>query len=177
MATFMKDDGQEFTKHFKFSNDSSGALELAEKLSSLIKSYGFTQLKIGIESTSLYWWHLFEFLNSSNSGILLKPEVYLLNPNRVDSFRKGLPNLPKTDPVDSWLIAEIVRTGRLITNRPIDMEYAPLQRLTRFRCTLVELLIADKNKTLNLTFLKFSPYADKAQNHFSDILGKTSQHL
>jgi len=40
MATFMKDDGQEFTKHFKFSNDSSGALELAEKLNSLIKSLG-----------------------------------------------------------------------------------------------------------------------------------------
>lgn len=53
MPTFMKDDGQELTKHFKFSNDSSGALEFVKKLNSLIKSYGFTQLKVGIKSTSI----------------------------------------------------------------------------------------------------------------------------
>ncbi|MGC8754848.1 MAG: IS110 family transposase [Thermosulfidibacteraceae bacterium] len=177
MATFMRDDGQEFTRYFKFSNDLSGAIEFAKRLNSLITTHNFTQLKIGIESTSLYWWHLVEFLNSDNSGLLLKPEVYLLNPNRVDAFRKGLPNLPKTDSIDSWLIAEIVRTGRLRPNRLPDMEYAPLQRLTRFRCQLVESLITEKNRALSLTFLKFSSYADKSQNPFSDIFGKTSSNL
>jgi len=57
------------------------------------------------------------------------------------------------------------------------MEYAPLQRLTRFRCQLVESLVAEKNRTLNLTFLRFSSYVDKEQNPFSDIFGKASTTL
>jgi len=177
VATFMRDDGQEFARYFKFPNDLPGAIEFVKRLNSLIVTHNFTHLKIGIESTSLYWWHLVEFLNSDNTGLLLKPEVYLLNPNRVDAFRKGFPNLPKTDSIDSWLIAEIVRIGRLSPNRPPDMEYAPLQRLTRFRCQLVESLITEKNRALSLIFLKFSSYSDKSQNPFSDIFGKTSLNL
>ncbi|MBC7320621.1 IS110 family transposase [bacterium] len=173
----MKDDGTEVSKHLNFSNDSPGFSVFVNKLNQLINIHNFSQLKIGIESTSLYWWHIFEYLNSNNSGLLLRPDVYLLNPNRVHAYREGFPNLPKTDPVDSWFVAELVRIGRLSPNRPPDMQYAPLQRLTRFRHQLVESLIKEKNRALNLIFLKFSSYADKAQNPFSDIFGKTSSVL
>lgn len=173
----MKDDGIEVSKHLNFSNDSIGFSTFVDKINQLIKLHDFSQLKIGIESTSLYWWHIFDYLNSNSSGLLLKPDVYLLNPNRIHAYREGFPNLPKTDPVDSWFVAELIRIGRLSPNRPPDMQYAPLQRLTRFRYQLVESLIKEKNRALNLIFLKFSSYADKSQNPFSNIFGKTSSML
>lgn len=173
----MKDDGQELCKNFNFPNDSFGMYKFVDKLNQLIGSYNFSQLKIGLESTNIYWWHMFELLNSDTSGLILKPEVYLLNPNRLYAYRKGFPNLPKTDPVDSWFVAELVRIGRLNPNRPPDMQYAPLQRLTRFRFQLVESLIKEKNRAINLMFLKFSSYANKSQNPFSNIFGKTSSAL
>lgn len=173
----MLEDGQEPNKHLKFSNDSLGVANLVDRLNNLISLYKPTTLKIGVESTNLYWWHLFELLSSDNSGLTLKPELYLINPNRISSYRKSFSNLPKTDPTDSWFIAEVVRIGRLKPNHPYDLRYAPLQRLTRFRFQLVESLIKEKNRALNLIFLKFSSYADKSNNPFSDIFGKTSSAL
>ncbi len=57
------------------------------------------------------------------------------------------------------------------------MRYASLQRFTRFRFQLVESLIKEKNRALNLISPKFSSYADKSNNPFSDIFGKTSSKL
>lgn len=103
-ATLMLEDGQELTKRFKFSNDCLGVDSFVHKVNSLITLYKPTNLKIGIESTNLYWWHLFEFLDSDSSELILKPELYLINPNKVSSYRKSFSNLPKADPTLSGLL-------------------------------------------------------------------------
>jgi len=103
-ATLMLEDEQELTKRFKFSNDGPGVDSFVHKVNSLITLYKPTNLKIGIESTTSIGGILFEFLGSDNSGLILKPELYLMNPNRVSSYRKSFSNLPKTDLTLSGLL-------------------------------------------------------------------------
>jgi hypothetical protein len=52
------------------------------------------------------------------------------------------------------------------------MEHLPLQRLTRFRCHLVEQLVREKNYFLNQLFLKFSAFGKKEP--FSNTFGATA---
>jgi len=47
------------------------------------------------------------------------------------------------------------------------MRYAPLQRLTRFRYHMVSNLTREKNRALNLIFLKFSIY--QKEHSFKDL--------
>src|SRR6266536_2654239 len=64
---------------------------------------------------------------------------------------------------DAFLIAERIRYGRKLPSPfQLDTRYAPLQRLTRFRCHLVENLVREKNYFLSFLFLTFSAYGQVA---------------
>jgi hypothetical protein len=57
----------------------------------------------------------------------------------------------------------------------LDLLYAPLQRLTRFRVHLAEALAREKNYFLTFLFLKFSGFSQGQP--FSDPFGATSSAL
>src|SRR6266542_3109743 len=81
--------------------------------------------------------------------------------------------LPKSDHADAFLIAERVRYGRqLPAPYQLDARYAALQRLTRFRCHLVQNLAREKSYFLSFLFLTFSTYGQVAP--FGDPFGATS---
>src|SRR5206468_4907307 len=81
--------------------------------------------------------------------------------------------LPKSDHADAFLIAERIRYGRKLPSPfQLDTRYAPLQRLTRFRCHVVENLVREKNYFLSFLFLTFSAYGQVAP--FGDPFGATS---
>lgn len=62
--------------------------------------------------------------------------------------------------------------GRLAAPFEVDLLYAPLQRLTRFRHHLAESLAREKNYWLSFLFVPFSAYSQ--QDPFSDLFGVTS---
>lgn len=86
-------------------------------------------------------------------------QLYVLNPAHINAFRRHYGALPKTDRQDAFLIADAVRFGRsLPAPFQLDLRYAPLQRLTRFRVHLAEALAREKNYFLTMLFLPFSGF-------------------
>ena len=89
------------------------------------------------------------------------------------TFRRNYGALPKTDRADAFLIAERIRFGRQLPPPfQVDVRYAPLQRLTRFRFHLAHNLAREKSYFLSFLFLTFSSFGQVQP--FGDPFGATS---
>jgi len=170
---FLLADGEEPRPRWTIPNTQPGAEALSCELARLCFLYQVDQLRIGLEATGLLWWHLACALKDAEALAPFRPQIYALNPQLVETFRKNFGALPKSDHADAFLIAERIRYGRKLPSPfQLDTRYAPLQRLTRFRCHLVENLVREKNYFLSFLFLTFSSYGQVAP--FSDPFGATS---
>ena len=172
VACFLLADGKEAIPRWKLSNDQPGAEDLAQRLAELAQRHQVQQLLIGMEATNLYWFHLACFLKDTPLLASVDHQVYALNPKLVAGFKKSYPDLGKTDHLDAFFIAERLRLGRLPAPFQVDLLYAPLQRLTRFRSHLAETLAREKNYFLSFLFLKFSSFSQSQP--FGDPFGATS---
>ena len=86
-----------------------------------------------------------------------------------------MPTTGKSDPRDAFLIAERLRIGRLLAPFELDVLYAPLQRLTRYRVHLTKALAREKSYFLSLLFVQFSGFSQAEP--FGDAFGTTCQAL
>jgi len=120
---------------------------------------GIEQWRIGLEATGLYWWPLANLLTTSNALAPSRVQLYVLNPAQIKAFRQHYGAVPKTDRQDAFLIADAVRFGRALPSPfQLDLRYASLQRLTRFRVHPAEALVREKNYFLTMLFLPFSGF-------------------
>jgi transposase len=166
-------DGREPVPRWAVPNSRPGAAALVDRLAELAERHGVGELRVGLEATGLYWWHLACALKDAAELAPYRPRVYALNPKLVHDFRKNYGALPKTDRADAFVIAERVRFGRKLPPPfQIDVRYAPLQRLTRFRVHLAQTLAREKSYFLTFLFLKFSAFAQVQP--FKDPFGATS---
>jgi transposase len=161
---------------FSIGNDLVGAKILRDKLLNLVEENNATSFEIGMEATSIYWWHLHQFLMDEKLlNSVCKVKVYIINPKLIKYFKESFSKLNKTDPIDAYVIAERVRFGNLTESTMIDEIFEPLKRLTRFRFHLIENLIAEKNYLLTHLFLKYSSW--QKIKPFSDAFGKTATEI
>jgi transposase len=172
VACFLLADGREAVPRWRVSNDQPGAESLALRLAELAQQHQLGRVLIGMEATNLYWFHLACFLKDTGLLSRLDHQVYALNPKLVAGFKKAYPKLGKTDPLDAFFIAERLRLGRLPAPFQVDLLYAPLQRLTRFRAHLASTLAREKNYFLSFLYLKFSAFSHSQP--FGDPFGATS---
>lgn len=92
----------------------------------------------------------------------LKPysvKVFCLNPKEVANYKKSFTGLGKNDGLDSFIVADYVRVGRIEIDPWRGAQYLALQRLTRQRRHISEAIAREKNYVLNNIFLKFSEFA------------------
>jgi transposase len=172
VGCFLLEDGREPVPRWAAPNSPAGAAALVARLAALAEQHGVDELRIGLEATSLYWWHLAGALNDAPALAAYRPRVYALNPKLVHDFRQHYGALPKTDRADASVIAERVRFGRQLPPPfQVDVRYAPLQRLTRFRVHLAQTLAREKSYFLTFLFLKFSGFGQAAP--FDDPFGAT----
>jgi transposase len=170
---FLLPDGSEPVPAWTIPNTQPGADALATTLAQLAQTYQIDQLRIGMEATGLLWWHLACALKDAPALAPFAPHIYALNPHLIKTFRANYGALPKTDHADAFLIAERIRFGRQLPSPfQLDARYAPLQRLTRFRCHLAQNLAREKSYFLSFLFLTFSTYGQIAP--FGDPFGATS---
>lgn len=162
---------------FSVHNDQEGSRALASRVCSCVsKVAAESEIKVGIEATSIYGLPLLYFLKQEPSIVKANPRFYILNPRQVNGFKKTYSDLPKTDPVDAFVIADCLRFGRIGTKEAyMDDFYASLQKLTRARFHVAQDLAAEKNRYLNALFLKFSGMAQ--QDLFSDNFGAAAMAL
>ena len=131
------------------------------------------QLLCATEATGFYDWHLLEYLAQSPELAGVEAKIYRLNPRQVKAFSKVSSQTDKTDDNDAFFIANYLRFSPPQHPFNADVDYLPLQRLTRFRKHLVEQIAVEKNYFLNHLFLKFSAY--QQVKPFSAVFGATSR--
>ncbi|GAV21592.1 IS110 family transposase [Carboxydothermus pertinax] len=174
-AQFMDNLGEIVSKRQKFSNDNPGLEALINLVLEICHSNNFESVVIGLESTSVYSWHLQMGLASNYQLASYHCQVYTFNPKVVANFKKAYVDLPKNDWTDAWVIADRLRFGRLPENSQVDFRYLPLQRLTRFRFHLTQTLTREKNYFLTNLFLKFNTL--QQDEVFSNLFGATSEAI
>ena len=162
---------------FSVHNDQDGTRDLASRVYSCMSKVAFdSEIRVGIEATSVYGLPLLYFLKHESSFADANSHFFILNPRQVNSFKKNYSDLPKTDPVDAFVIADCLRFRRIGTKEAyMDSFYASLQKLTRARFHVTQDLAAEKNRYLNALFLKFSGMAQRQL--FSDNFGAAAMAL
>jgi transposase len=99
--------------------------------------------------------------------------LVVINPIQTDAFRKFSIRKAKTDPIDSKLIANIMRTHNYKRSSYIEENIFSLRQLSRYRLSLVDNCSDLKRQTIALLDQVFPEY-DK---QFSDVFGVTSKQL
>ena len=171
-ACLLLPDGREAVRRWTVPNSQPGAEALATRVALLAAEQQLAGVSIGMEATNLYWWHLACVLRDTPLLAGLWHEVYVLNPALVAGLKRAYPAGGKTDCRDAFFIAERLRVGRLPAPFQVDVLYAPLQRLTRFRAHLAQSLAREKNYFLSFLWLKFSAFSQ--EHPFGDPFGATS---
>ena len=85
----------------------------------------------------------------------------------------------KYDGIDSFVIADFARVGRISIKPWRGAQYLALQRLTRHRLHITECIAREKTYVLNNIFLKFSEFAmlKKEDHPFSNKYGATAEAI
>lgn len=166
-----------------FPNNSAGTSGLMQRLSGLPDA-STSYFKFGLEATGQYGNHLSMALRELDLIPVSQKEVHVLNPRQVSRFKDAYAELPKTDSVDAFIIADSLRFGRIgMKGTAMEEKYLALQQLTRLRFQYAQDLTREKNRYLNTLFLKFSTMAQmQAESSskdklFSNTFGATAMDL
>ncbi len=168
----MKPDGSKIS-NFSVENSLDGSKKLVRHIVSAVENHSLGEVVIGLEATSVYGDNLVYFLRED--GYLAKhpTRIHVLNPKQVNNFKGAYNDLPKNDFVDSYVIADCLRFGRI--NKEVymgDYRYDALKNLTRARFFAVQNLIKEKQRMINIIFKKYSSLTqDKV---FTDKFGATA---
>ena len=169
---FMLPDG---SKHSNFSvaNSHTGSSQLVKRIFSAMTSCSLDTVLIGLEATSVYGDNLVYFLREDATLARFNSKVHVLNPKQVNKFKEAYNDLPKNDYIDSFVIADCLRFGRI--NKEVyigDYRYKALQNLTRARYFAVSNLIKEKQRFMNILFKKYSTMTQ--EKVFSDTFSTTA---
>lgn len=161
-------------------NAINGAEEMESMILHVLEADSqFRYLLIAMESTSFYGVHVANYLSTSDR---LKPydvKVFCLNPKEVANYKKSFTGLGKNDGLDSFIVADYVRVGRVDISPWRGAQYLALQRLTRQRRHVSEAIVREKNYVLNNIFLKFSEFAllGGEESPLSNKFGATAEAI
>lgn len=157
---------------FNAPNNQDGATKILEKLKDTILHTDFSSVTIGMESTSIYADHLAVFLRNDDFLKKWHVKVHILNAKQVSKFKESYPELPKNDNIDTLIIADYLRFGRIAKEVNLDEKYIALRNLTRARFQMAQNLSREKTRFLETLFYKFS--ALDSSKVFSNTFGATS---
>ena len=169
---FMLPDG---SKHSNFSvaNSHTGSSQLVKRIVSAMTSCSLDTVLIGLEATFVYGDNLVYFLREDANLARFNLKVHVLNPKQVSKFKEAYNDLPKNDFIDSFVIADCLRFGRI--NKEVyigDYRYKALQNLTRARFFALSNLIKEKQRFMNILFKKYSTMTQ--EKVFSDTFSTTA---
>lgn len=166
------------SKHSSFSirNNLGGAQVLSERVVSALQKQKLSSVVIGMEATSVYGDNLACFLREDGALGQFEKKIFVLNPKQVNKFKEAYPDLQKDDDVDAFIVADALRFGRIGAAVYMDdYRYKALQNLTRARYRTVQTLTAEKQRFMNLLFMKCSGLAQ--EKVFSNNYGSAALAL
>lgn len=165
---------------FSVSNDSEGASKIESKLIECLNKNNYKHVVIVLESTGMYSFHIATYLSASELLAKYSVLVYCINPKTSQNYRKSFTEMDKTDPKDSYILADMARAGKIKDLTPVKgSQKLALQRLTRHRKHISDQIVREKLYVLNNIFLKFSAFDSKYNGlaPFSDPFSATAQAI
>lgn len=145
-------------------NTPDGASMVRDRALYFANQLGVKEIQIGMESTSVYSWHPAMFFHQDELLQHQNTKVYTINPKLIRKFKKSYVDLPKTDRIDAWIIADRLRFGRLTLTVVMQEQYTALQRLTRMRYHLVHNITREKQYFLQNLFFKCSAFRTEMES-------------
>ena len=164
-ATLLDEEGKTVFRNFTFAHSRQGLHGLLQRLGATGQSPAGIQ--IGMEATGHYWMVLFQCLTQAGYA------VQVINPIVTAARRNVTIRGTKTDAVDSFLIAKILREENPKVSAIPEEDVQALRDLTRLRFECAKAAIAEKQRLVALLDLVFPEYGD----HFSDLFGTTSRQV
>lgn len=159
-------------KLFTAPNNQHGAELIRDSIKDTVLNSDFTSVVIGMESTSVYADHLAMFFRNDDFLRKWNVKAHILNPRQVRHFKNVYPELDKTDDIDTLVIADFMRFGRIPGEVILDEKCIALRTLTRARFQASQNLSREKARFLDTLFYKFSSL--DSSKVFSNTFGATS---
>ncbi len=148
-----------------FKNNQEGAEELESKLIELCIKNELKNIIIVLESTGVFSYHIANYLSTSHALLKFDAIVYVVNAKMVKNYAKSYIDTSKTDPKDAFILADFARVGRCKELTPYrGSQRLALQRLTRHRKHIVDMLNKEKQYVISNIFIKFSEFNNKEHN-------------
>src|SRR5690625_6196881 len=112
---------------FTVENNLPGATKLRDEILHAVQGKSINELKIGLESTSVYSFHPSMFLHNDEYIRALVGQVLVMNPKQIANFKKSYSDMDKTDEIDAFVIADYLRFGRLPMSIVREEQYVNLK--------------------------------------------------
>ena len=161
-AAVIDEKGKVIIKRIKFQNSHLGYCKLMDAVRKLNQPVEFA-----MEATGHYWFSLYAHLRQDNQT------VRVINPLQSDALRGLFIHETKTDAIDAFIIAEVVRIGRYSKTEILPENIHALRELCRQRFYIVDIASDIKRKIIALLDQIFPEY----EKLFSDTFGVTSMEL
>jgi transposase len=162
-AGIINDDGTRNGKSLRFANTAEGFEKLLKFIET--KRPAEDELRIGMEATGHYWLALYSFLHKQAFSIAV------INPIQSDSLRNFYIRQVKTDAVDCFLIADVIRFGRYAETHLADEDMVALRNLARLRESIVDTCADYKRQVIAILDQVFPEY----EKLFSNVFGESSK--
>lgn len=175
-CVFLDNNGERFSKAFTLQNNNFDFNKLLSKLQEL--NLSCDKILIGLEATGIWWENLYCLLTEK------KFKVIVLNPHQTNKFREALREKAKTDDIDAYVIAGLLRSNEYAASYIPEEKIQILREITKLRFEFIKDRKNYQRQICSLLGLIFPEYASTAiKNPFaiasSAILKKypTAKHL
>lgn len=164
-ASIVDESGKILKKAFSFPNSHEGVNFLLKQVAK--HNPDSQPVQFGLEATGHYWLALYSRLIQDGCT------VHVFNPIQSDSIRRFYIRQTKTDAVDSFFIAEVIRFGRFSETAMAEPDMLALRQLCRYRFFLIDSISDWKRKVITLMDQVFPEY----EKLFSDMFGASSKEI
>jgi len=153
-CVFLDNNGEKLSKAFTLQNNTINFNKLLSRIDSLsIKS---DDLLIGIEATGIWWENLYCLLTNNNF------KVIVLNPHQTNKFREALRIKAKTDDLDAYVIAGLLRSNQYACSYVPEQNIQDLREITKLRYQLIKDRTNYERQIFSLLGLIFPEYKSTA---------------
>ncbi len=161
-AAVIDERGKVIVKRIKFQNSHSGYCKFMDAVRKLNQPVEFA-----MEATGHYWFSIYAHLRQDNQT------VRVINPLQSDALRGLFIHETKTDNIDAFIIAEVLRIGRYTKTEVLPENIHALRELCRQRFYVIDMASDIKRKIIALLDQVFPEY----EKLFTDTFGVTSMEL
>ncbi len=153
-CVILDSDREALCKSFTIESSLNDFHKLVEKLEKL--NLNQENLLVGLEATGNYWENLYSFLAEK------KFKVILLNPYQTNKFHQALMKKAKTDDIDAYVIADLLRSNHYGSSFVPEETVQNLREIVKLRYELMKNRKDYQRQAMSLLSLVFPEYTKTA---------------